>query len=48
MLDFVMGFFRDYWPLVVVCGIGHFGMPKLLDWEMRRKLLRRQQHVAKH
>ncbi|MDR5736457.1 MULTISPECIES: hypothetical protein [unclassified Caballeronia] len=48
MLDFVMGFFRDYWPLVLMCAFGQFGMPRLLDWQFRRRELRRQREAAKH
>jgi hypothetical protein len=36
MLNFVMGYFRDYWLVLLMCTIGHFAIPRLSDWMDRR------------
>ncbi|SAK82070.1 hypothetical protein AWB83_04369 [Caballeronia ptereochthonis] len=36
MLNFVVGFFRDYWLVVLMCAVGHFSIPRLVDWLDRR------------
>ncbi|SAK39410.1 hypothetical protein AWB76_00062 [Caballeronia temeraria] len=35
MLNFVLGFFREYWPVVVTCAFARFGVPPLVDWLFR-------------
>lgn len=35
MLNFVLGFFREYWPVVLACAFGRFGAPPLADWLCR-------------
>jgi hypothetical protein len=35
MLNFVLGFFREYWPVVVACAFARFGVPVLVDWLFR-------------
>lgn len=36
MLNFVMGFFREYWLVLLMCTIAHFSIPRLSDWMDRR------------
>ncbi|SAK50901.1 hypothetical protein AWB79_01694 [Caballeronia hypogeia] len=36
MLSFVLGFFREYWIVLVACMIMHFGFPWLDAWLDRR------------
>ncbi|KIG04076.1 hypothetical protein AWB72_00805 [Caballeronia concitans] len=48
MLEFVMGFFREYWPLVVMCVFGQFCTPRIVDWQFRRRIEKEKQHAAKH
>jgi hypothetical protein len=32
MVNFVLGFFREYWPVVVACAFARFGV---VDWLFR-------------
>ncbi|SAK52108.1 hypothetical protein AWB75_01645 [Caballeronia catudaia] len=32
MLNFVLGFFREYWPVVLACAIAKFVIPPAVDW----------------
>jgi hypothetical protein len=35
MLNFVLGFFREYWPVVLTCAIARFVIPPVVDWLVR-------------
>ncbi|GJH15607.1 hypothetical protein CBA19CS22_03715 [Caballeronia novacaledonica] len=35
MMNFVLGFFREYWPVVVACAFARFGVPVVVDWLFR-------------
>ena len=35
MVTFVLGFFREYWPVVVACAFARFGVPVVVDWLFR-------------
>ncbi|SAL19343.1 hypothetical protein AWB74_00659 [Caballeronia arvi] len=32
MLNFVLGFFREYWPVVLACAFAKFVIPPAVDW----------------
>jgi len=36
MLNFVIGFFREYWLVVLMCALGQFCVPRFVDWLDRR------------
>ncbi len=35
MLNFVLGFFREYWPVVIACAFARYGVPVVVDWLFR-------------
>ncbi|WP_162065065.1 hypothetical protein [Burkholderia sp. THE68] len=35
MMNFVLGFFREYWPVVITCALARYGAPVVADWLVR-------------
>ena len=32
MVNFVLGFFREYWPVVLTCAFARYGAPIVAEW----------------
>ncbi|MDR5830491.1 hypothetical protein P9250_21685 [Caballeronia sp. LP006] len=43
MLDLVIGFFKEYGIVVVMCGGAYFALPQYLKWLNRRLMAERAQ-----